>query len=131
MKIAYVAGPYRSKYGLPGVIINIIRAWRIARKLWRMGYCVICPHANSALMSAKDIPETRFLEGDILLMLQCHVVVLAPGWWDSSGAMEEIRIATEAGIPVYSWSQDGADKLSYIKRWRDDNDHDNRSGRTD
>ena len=62
-KLAYVAGPYRSKLGRLGILINIMRARKIARLLWKQGYAVICPHSNSAFMSGKDIAEFHFFQG--------------------------------------------------------------------
>jgi hypothetical protein len=105
MKVAYVAGPYRSKWGIIGICINIIRAWRIARELWKMGYIVICPHTNCILMSGEDIPEDYFLTGDMELLKKCDLMVLIPGWPDSKGTISEILLAHKINLPVYQWKR--------------------------
>jgi hypothetical protein len=63
LKIAYVAGPYRAKTKI-GIILNILRARKVAKELWKMGYAVICPHSNSALMDG-IAPDEAFLNGGI------------------------------------------------------------------
>ena len=45
----YIAGPYRASTKL-GIIINILKARKVAKKYWALGYTVITPHCNSGLM---------------------------------------------------------------------------------
>ncbi len=87
MKIAYLAGPYRSD-SVNGLYENIQRARRIALEYWRLGYAVICPHLNTAFMDGA-CPDNVWLEGDIEIMLRCDVVVMLPGGKESKGAWEE------------------------------------------
>lgn len=103
-KIVYIAGPYRSKLGKLGIFINIIRARRVAKQLWRQGYAVICPHSNSALMSCKDIAEVHFLHGYLTILEKCDVVVFLPGWEKSEGSKEEMQLAYNLKKAIYEWS---------------------------
>jgi len=100
MKLAYVAGPYRAKTKL-GVILNIIRARRVAKKLWKMGYAVICPHMNSALMD-NIAPVNTFLDGYIEILKRCDVLVLQGKWKQSAGTLKEIEIAKQYEIQIES-----------------------------
>jgi nucleoside 2-deoxyribosyltransferase len=117
MKLAYVAGPYRAKTKL-GIIINILRAQKVAKELWKAGYAVICPHMNSALMDTVA-PEKNFLEGDIEILKHCDVLVVVKGWQHSSGTLNEIDFAHRNGIPVYSWDYENKSlKIDGMERVR-------------
>lgn len=111
MKIAYVAGPYRGKDEF-AVWQNILNAKRVAIKLWKKGYAVICPHANTAHFehfsaTMKDcqvvdnIADTTWLKGDLEILSRCDLVVMAPGWAKSEGARMEAARAKELGIIVF------------------------------
>lgn len=103
MKLVYVAGPYRAKTKL-GVILNIIRARRVAKELWKIGYAVVCPHMNSALMDGIVAADT-FLTGDIEILKHCDVLVLQGKWERSAGTLKEIKIAKQKRIPIYEWKR--------------------------
>lgn len=104
MKKAYIAGPYRSRFGLIGIIKNIIKARRVAVYMWKQGYMAVCPHSNSALMEFKGVSEKFILTGCLELLTLCDLLVLVPGWETSSGTLAEIREALRHQIPVYIWS---------------------------
>ena len=111
MKLAYVAGPYRGKSRVKlinrlQIIGNIIEARKVARALWRMGYAVICPHSNTALFDGVA-PDKAFLDGDIIILKRCDLIVMIPGWTNSSGAKDEFRIANANHIPAYTWDGKG------------------------
>jgi len=98
MKIAYVAGPYRSKTEY-GVKQNIDRAEVVALELWRMGFAVICPHKNTAFFGgAAD--DSVWLAGDLEMVRRCDLVVTVDGFERSTGAMGEVELAKSLGIPV-------------------------------
>lgn len=97
----YVAGPYKAST-IFGVIINIIKARNIAAKLWRMGYTVICPHANSAL--TRGLSDAEWYRRDIELLKNCDGIVMMPGWRKSKGAVGEYVYAREHGIEIYHWN---------------------------
>jgi hypothetical protein len=111
MKLAYVAGPYRGKsknkiINKLQVIRNIRAARSVAKELWQMGYAVICPHSNTALFDGVA-PDKTFLDGDIVMLKRCDLIVMMPHWLNSSGAIDELCIAQANGIPAYKW--DGVD----------------------
>lgn len=101
MKLAYVAGPYRAKT-VSGIVQNIREAEAIAIELWKMGFAVLCPHTNTALMDGA-MPDETFLEGTLEMMRRCDFVVLTPRWQASRGAIEEKAEAERRGMPIYLW----------------------------
>lgn len=103
MKLLYVAGPYRSRHrGMRGVHENIERAASIALELWVAGAAVICPHKNTAFFDGAA-EDSVWLTGDLEMLRRCDAVVMVPGWEQSVGAVEERRVAEDAGIPVFDW----------------------------
>ena len=105
MKVAFVSGPYRAKTKL-GILINILKARKVAKGLWKMGYMVVCPHLNSALMDG-IVPDEVFLRCDLMLLKQCDVVVIMKGWRKSKGTLGEIACAKDNNIPVVPWCATG------------------------
>lgn len=118
MKVAYVAGPYRAKT-IYGITQNIEKAKKLAVKLWKKGYAVICPHANSALMDGA-CDDSAFLDGGLELVRRSDFIVLVDGWKDSTGTLKEIELANELGIPVYHEEDIVAINLSQLKLKFDD-----------
>jgi hypothetical protein len=104
MKLAYVAGPYRART-IVGIVVNILRARKVANKLWKMGYAVICPHSNSALFDGAA-PVQNFLQGDLQMLKLCEVIVLVPGWERSSGTWDEVAYAVNNNILIRYWPAD-------------------------
>jgi nucleoside 2-deoxyribosyltransferase len=98
VQIAYIAGPYRASTKL-GVIRNIIKARKIAKKYWALGYTVFCPHLNSALMDG-TAPEEVFMRGDLEFLQYADILVVIPGWERSTGTLGEIEFAKAKGIPI-------------------------------
>ena len=101
--IVYLAGPIRPKNGqtLRG---NVDAAKAIALELWRAGYAVICPHANSDLpveLADKECEPSVWLNGDLEIVARCDAVIVLPGWETSFGTKGEIKFAKEHWIPVY------------------------------
>jgi hypothetical protein len=107
MQVAYVAGPFRSST-FWGIFQNIRAAEAVSLKYWKLGYAVICPHLNTANFDGaipKEL-DSVWLDGDLEIMKRCDVVVAMPTWKNSLGAVNEIRIAIELGIPVIYESPD-------------------------
>ena len=98
MKIAYIAGPYRSETP-EGVRRNIAHARRVAEKYWRLGFAVFCPHLNSAHMDGV-VADAAFLAADIIILKRCDVVVAMKTWNRSKGATREVELADELQIEV-------------------------------
>jgi hypothetical protein len=116
MKIAYVAGPYRGKSKIKlihkwQVIFNIIRARDVAKELWKQGYAVICPHSNTALFDG-IVPDEVVLDGDIEILKRCDLIVMIPGWRQSTGSLNELRIAQKWNIKAYYWDSGAKEIVS-------------------
>ena len=104
MKVAFISGPYRSDTP-SGIVRNIRSAEAVAVELWRMGYAVICPHMNSALMDGL-CPDETWLKGDLEMLRRCDLVVMIPRWRTSEGSKAEAQEAWLRKIPVYIWHDD-------------------------
>lgn len=99
MRVVYIAGPLTdaSEYE---VVKNRLHAWQLAVSLWQLGFCVICPHLNTAGMIGM-LPEEKFYEGDLEILRRCDAVCTIHGWQRSIGASREVTEANEKGIPVF------------------------------
>ena len=100
MKIIYVSGPIRSGLGWEGVFQNIMRARAAARRLWRDGWAVICPHMNTMFMDGPDLPDSMFLDGDREIIRRVDAIYMLPGWSSSIGANLEHDEAERIGIEI-------------------------------
>ncbi|HYE77969.1 MAG TPA: DUF1937 family protein [bacterium] len=100
--VAYVAGPYRDGRGSFFVEQNIRAAEAIAVELWKMGFAVICPHANTRHFDG-SAPDSVWLEGDLEFVRRSDVLVTVPGWPRSVGARNEVNVARLADVPVLHW----------------------------
>ena len=107
MKLAYTAGPYRAKT-LHGVMENIRAAELTAIDLWRIGFAVICPHKNTALLDGTlgEDDSHIWIEGDLVMLERCDCIVMIPGWERSEGAKAEKKFAESKGIPIFYWPRD-------------------------
>ncbi len=99
MKIVYIAGAYRN-HDMNGVWNNIMQARATARKIWKLGLVVICPHTNTILMDGDDIPPEVFLEGDLEILRRCDAIFMLRHWTESMGARKEWELAKELSMPV-------------------------------
>ena len=107
MKLAYTAGPYRAKT-LHGVMENIGNAESAMIDLLRLGYAVICPHKNTALLDGTLGEDDSYIwiEGDLVMLERCDCIVMIPGWERSEGAKAEKKFAESKGIPIFYWPRD-------------------------
>lgn len=101
-KVAYVSGPY-SDASENVIWQNIYEARKVARELWLKGYAVICPHTNNLFMGGPDLRHDDFMEGDLELIDRSDVVVMLPGWENSTGAKMEYSHAVELRLPIMYW----------------------------
>ncbi len=105
MKVLYVAGPYRSKEGVHGIVKNIEAAGELAIELWKLGFPTICPHKNTALFDGAA-PDSVWLDGDLELLSRCDGLVTMPNYLESEGAKAEVRFAELTKIQVFNWPTD-------------------------
>lgn len=98
MKLVYVAGPYRART-IRGVVKNIREAERIALKYWKLGYAVIGPHKNTALLDG-EVADDVWLEGYMEMIRRCDIIVMCPRWKESAGAVAEHELAQELGLEI-------------------------------
>ncbi len=98
MEVAYISGPYRADT-VNGIWENVQAARKIALKYWRLGYAVVCPHMNTAMMDGA-CPDDAWLKGHVEIMLRCDVVVMMEGWEWSKGAIEECKAALRNGLEI-------------------------------
>lgn len=100
--IVYLAGPIRPK-GDQTLEGNVAIAKSVALELWKSGYTVICPHANSDLpvaLAEKEVESSRWLTGDLEIVARCDAVVVLPNWEQSEGTKGEIAFAKERNIMI-------------------------------
>jgi len=97
-KTAYIAGPYRAKTKL-GVILNIWRARKVAKKYWKLGYAVFCPHLNSCLMDG-TVTDENFLKADLKFLECSDLVVMIHEWEKSEGSKSEFWLAKRLGKEI-------------------------------
>ncbi len=102
MKIAQLIGPYRSDT-VSGIQDNITIATAYAKALWREGYAVICPHANSAYFDG-HCKDEAFLDGykEIMRRLDPRkgdTLVTLPHWTKSIGSIAEYSLGLELNLP--------------------------------
>lgn len=105
-KSCYVAGPYRAD-SVWLKVQNIRKAEEISARLWYYGWVPLCPHKNAELFEgAYGLDHEVFLKGDLVLLSQCAIVVVIPGWRYSPGTLKEIEYAKELGKPIYFWENE-------------------------
>jgi hypothetical protein len=96
--VVYIAGPYRA--ATPhGIVQNIHRAEQYAKKYWRLGYVVICPHKNSGLLDGV-LPDEIWLEGAKELLRRSDILVVMPEYRESNGTLLEIKLAQELDMQI-------------------------------
>ena len=99
MKTIYISGAYRGKTENE-VFENIIHARAAARRLWMDGWCVVCPHLNSAFMETGEDDAKLFLRGGIELLRRCDAIYLLNNWERSEGARREYEEAKRLGLRI-------------------------------
>jgi hypothetical protein len=102
MYTIYVAGPYSSNWKLfkkINILINIFKARKVAKKLWKCGYTVVCPHSNTAFFD--NISYEIFIEGYINILKKCDILIVLPNYKNSKGTIAEIITAKSNLIPQW------------------------------
>jgi hypothetical protein len=114
--VVYVAGPFRAQsshvrlfdaemrnVGVTNcweVEKNIRRAEELAWQVWAAGFTALCPHTNTRFYQ-NSLPDDTWLEGDLVLLSRCDLVLMTPDWERSAGARAERDFALAHGIPVF------------------------------
>ena len=104
MRLAYLAAPYRADT-IHGVVSNIRKAEEDAITLWQMGFAVLCPQKNSALLDGL-LPDDVWLEGALEMLSRCDLAVFAGEWRRSEGCLVEYERAGELEISRYDFIGD-------------------------
>lgn len=104
MKLAYLAAPYRADT-IHGVVTNIRNAENDAISLWQMGFAVLAPQKNTALLDGL-LPDDVWLEGALEMLSRCDLAVFAGEWRRSEGCLAEFKRCGELGIPRYDYIGD-------------------------
>jgi len=105
MKLAYISGKYSDPRGPAFVDLNIRQAAEIAMQLWSLGIAVICPHTNTAHFDGAADYE-GFIEGDLVMVDRCDLMVMVPNWKTSKGAKIERQRAINRITPVFEWPEE-------------------------
>jgi len=115
MKLVFISGPYRDPRGEWYITQNIQRAMRVGREIALLGGFPVIPHGNTAHMGGTDIPDSFWLDGDIVLMQRCDAVLFMNGWRHSAGALDEHMEAGLYGLPIFYGNATG-ELAAWLKR---------------
>ncbi len=75
-------------------------AFHFAAEQWRaLGQIVISPAENFG--GDTTLPRERYLRKSFQQVMNCDAVLVLEGWESSRGALVEVAIARELGIPIY------------------------------
>jgi len=98
----YIAGPYTNADPLL-VDSNIEVARDACAEAIRRNFIPFSPITMTAWFDEDypDIAKESYLQLDIQWLLLCDSIFMLPGWENSQGAREELRIAQEMGMKVY------------------------------
>lgn len=99
MKVVYVAGRLVAPTWW-GTEQNIRAAEAQGHVVAELGASPLIPHSNTRHFHGTKSEEFWYA-ATIALLLKCDAVFTVPGWENSRGATEEVRVAIERGIPVF------------------------------
>ena len=113
MKLVFICAPYRAITKC-GVAANISKASKlgidVVNVLGKYDYFPVIAHANTGLFDVDSNVDADIRKNDVYwlagtskLLLQCDVMYCPYGGLDCTGGMvEELKLASDNGIPVYS-----------------------------
>ncbi len=102
MRLVYIAGPFRGPNAW--VVAQHVRvAEEYGMLVAECGCMPVIPHANTAHFDG-TMTDEFWLAGTIALLRKCDAILMIPGWQNSTGAREEMRVADEIGLPIYKWA---------------------------
>ncbi len=97
--IIYICGPYRSRWGLPGILWHIYKARRAAVRLSEKGYVVFTPHLNWGLFDGHQ-PDKFWLGCGLAMLVKCDTIFLLKGWHKSKGSLAEVNKALDLKLEI-------------------------------
>ena len=107
MKVLYIAGKFSDKDKLHGIVYNINQASKIALEAWNKGWCVICPHKNTANFQHSEIKDEVWYQGGIELSSRCDAILAISDCNESKGVYYELEYADNHDIPIHYYFIDG------------------------
>jgi hypothetical protein len=115
LPVVYIAGPYRAATQA-GIELNIQAARSIGLQAIRRGWSPIIPHCNFAQLDLVDpaIGDSFWLAATMEHMRRADVVLLVPGWENSTGTQAEVREANRWNIPVFGSLRQLPDATEYM-----------------
>ena len=101
--LIYVAGQYKGDRDK-----NILKARKVAIKLWEIGFAVICPHLNTIRFDEDcKVGYDDYIEGDLTILKKCDGIFMLKGWALSNGATIEHDVAYRLYLPVFYEDREG------------------------
>ena len=92
MRTIYTSGPITAPT-LRDRRKNIAVARRYAKKLWHIGFGVLCPHLNDGGMELEGTPYETLMEFDLKMCELLDCIFMLPRWKRSPGAKRELKRA--------------------------------------
>jgi hypothetical protein len=117
--LVYVAGPFRAS--TPWLIEqNVRRAEEASLEVWKMGAVAVTPHLLTRHFQ-DALPDEVWIDGLMSLMSTCDVMLVLPGWKNSSGTKAEIAEAGRLKKNIFYTLKELADWLrddeAKFKKW--------------
>ncbi|MCK9567541.1 DUF1937 family protein [Candidatus Pacearchaeota archaeon] len=102
---AFISGPYRGDLTDACIAANLAKARVVAQEVTRLGWVPVCP--NLMFTEFAELQNWNFwLEASLKELDTCDILVLVPGWRNSTGVSGEIVRAVERHMPVFKSSED-------------------------
>jgi hypothetical protein len=96
----YVAGPY-SADNILDVLKNIRTGISAATLLLQNGFAVFCPFVDFQYGLSGSLPMEVYKNNSLEFLNSCDIILMLPGWEQSKGAKEELRIAMFRNMRVF------------------------------
>jgi Domain of unknown function (DUF1937) len=102
---AFISGPYRGDLTEACIAANLAKARLVAQEVTRLGWVPVCP--NLMFTEFAELQDWDFwLEASLNELDTCDILVLVPGWRNSTGVTGEIARAIERHMPVFKSSDE-------------------------
>lgn len=109
MKRVYVAGAYSADNVL-SVLDNMREGMRLSTEVLLAGYAPFSPwldyHFSLMLRESESLSIKDYYDYSIAWLVVSDAMILVPGWEESKGTQNEIKIAKERKIPIYNSLKD-------------------------